>query len=84
MSHATVPIRGNFATRERIKQPAKVFKYMANAVFTFRMFQMEHIQPAGAPPVMLPFSSRLAEPAVSPTTFVPQLTHHLQWRISKR
>ena len=31
---------------------------MANAVFTFRMFQMEHIQPAGAPPVMLPFSPR--------------------------
>ena len=26
----------------------------------------------------------VAEPAVPPTTFVPQLTHHLQWRISKR
>ena len=43
-----------------------MFKYMANAVFTFRMFQMAHIQPAGAPPVMLPFSSRRGRAGRSP------------------
>ena len=69
---------GNFAIGERARQTAKVFKYMANAVFTFRTFQMEHIQPAGAPPVMLPFAPRRGRPTCAPTTFVLRLTHYLQ------